>query len=107
MNLGELSLRPMKSFRSAFLLAILWLCLGGVQANGQNTLPASLSNDDFRSLIDTVSEPGGPFIFGNLTSNEPYYPDLIRDLLKTTKPDGVFIGVGPEQNFNYIAACRH
>ena len=71
-----------------------------------DSLPDRISNDTFVSLMQNLSEPSGSFLFENFVSNEPSYADLLRDLSKTTKPDGVYIGVGPEQNFNYIAALH-
>jgi len=73
---------------------------------GADSLPDRISNESFSKLMGNLSEPGGTFLFENFVSNEPNYADLLRDLGKATKPDGVFIGVGPEQNFNYIAALR-
>src|SRR4029077_16351098 len=38
--------------------------------------------------------------------NETGFQAVIPVLKQTTRPDGVYIGVGPEQNFTYIAAIR-
>ncbi len=36
-------------------------------------------------------------------SNEREFPSALPELKKTAKPDGIYLGVGPEQNFTYIA----
>jgi len=53
-----------------------------------------------------MSEPNGYFRSDNLLSNEIYYPAILADLLQRVKPGGVYLGVGPEQNFNYIVATK-
>ena len=72
----------------------------------QSQLPARLSNADFWSLMTTMSEPDGHFRSDNLVSNEIKYEWVIPELQQRLKPGGVYIGVGPEQNFTYIAALR-
>ena len=67
-------------------------------------LPERLSDEEFWSLSTALSEPAGTFEHSeNLVSNETRFVHLIR----TLRPSGgVYIGVGPEQNFSYIAALR-
>lgn len=69
-------------------------------------LPERLSDAEFWSLIDELSEPGGYFRSDNLLSNETWLQYVIPDLLAVAKPGGVYLGVGPEQNFTYIAALK-
>src|SRR5262245_3504707 len=69
-------------------------------------LPKELSNETFWKMIGEFSEPGGYFMYENFLSNEKSYQDPIPDLKKTVRPGGVYLGVGPEQNFTYIAALR-
>src|SRR5205814_8053106 len=54
-----------------------------------------------------LSEPGGYFrLEDNFTSNEMEIGQLYT-MLRTAKiSGGVYLGVGPEQNFTYIAAVR-
>ena len=42
----------------------------------------------------------------NLVSNEQWLQHIIPDLTRTIRPGGVYLGVGPEQNFTYIAAVK-
>ncbi len=69
-------------------------------------LPAKLSDQDFWKLSEELSEPGGTFRSDNLLSNELGFPSVIGDLVSRTKPGGVYMGVGPEQNFHYIVAIK-
>ena len=73
---------------------------------GSATLPEQLADKEFWSLSTTLSEPNGYFRSDNLVSNEIWMQHVIPDLLKATAPGRVYLGVGPEQNFTYIAATR-
>lgn len=86
------------------LAALLWV--PAVSLRGAATVPESLSDDAFWKLVERVSEPDGVFPAENFVSNEMKYGDAIRELVKSSKPGGVYLGVGPEQNFNYIAALH-
>jgi hypothetical protein len=67
----------------------------------RSTIPATLSDAEFWRLSTALSEPPGEFTHSdNLVSNEIYYVHTIRRLRAR---GGVYIGVGPEQNFSYIA----
>jgi hypothetical protein len=64
-------------------------------------IPASLKDDEFRNLSVSLSEPGGAFTHSdNLVSNETQFAHVVRML---EPGGGAYIGVGPEQNFSYIA----
>jgi hypothetical protein len=69
-------------------------------------VPAQLSDAVFWKLITDSSEAGGGFISENLVSNELGYPYVIPQLKERIPPGGTYIGVGPEQNFTYIAALQ-
>jgi hypothetical protein len=71
-------------------------------ACSRSTLPYSLSDRDYWSLIESLSEPAGSFTLSdNIVSNEPRFAEAIKWL---SPRGGVYLGVGPEQNFSYIAA---
>ena len=53
-----------------------------------------------------ASEVDGFFQSDNLVSNELTLQHIIPELLKGRAPGGVYLGVGPDQNFTYIAAMR-
>ena len=71
-----------------------------------DTLPASISDKDFWALNEQLSEPGGTFQSENLLSNEMTLSTVAAALAARVKPGGVYLGVGPEQNFTYITAIR-
>jgi hypothetical protein len=58
----------------------------------------------FSELIAALSEPGGHFDTDNLISNERSYLHAVTDLEEAGVSGGAYLGVGPEQNFSYIAA---
>ena len=70
-------------------------------------LPDRLSDAEFWSLVDSISEPGGYFrIEDNFTSNEREIGQLYTMLRERNTRGGVYLGVGPEQNLTYISAIR-
>ena len=69
-------------------------------------LPARLSDEEFWRLTVELSEPPGTFLFENYVSNEITYQRVIPELTQTVTPGKAYLGVGPEQNFTYIAAVR-
>src|SRR5262245_12416747 len=69
-------------------------------------LPPRLSDREFWRLSVEWSEPNGYFRSDNLTSNELLFEHVVADLVKRTRAGDVYLGVGPEQNFTYIAAVK-
>jgi hypothetical protein len=69
------------------------------------SLPARVSDQEFWAMIVGFSEPGGFFRSDNLISNETTFQHVIPDLQKAPHP-GAYLGVGPDQNFTYIAALK-
>src|SRR5262245_58656479 len=104
--------------RRAFLIAgaLVLLCIGAALLTFRpaqpvedlpsvpDTLPAQLSDEEFWQIISDFSEPSGYFRSDNLLSNESGLQDVIPKLKERIKPGGVYIGVGPEQNFTYALA---
>lgn len=70
------------------------------------TLPESLSAADFAKLSREMSEAGGYFLSDNFSSNETSYLHIVDKLKQIGATGGAYIGVGPEQNFTYIAKLR-
>jgi hypothetical protein len=91
---------------SALFILIACLFIAAPRFHAADTLPARLTDDDFWKLIENSSEAGGIFQSENFLSNETGFQAVIPVLNRTTKPGGVYMGVGPEQNFTYIAAIR-
>ena len=57
-------------------------------------------------MVNDLSEPGGYFHSDNFVSNELGFQYVIPDLLSTVGTGGVYVGVGPDQNFTYVAALK-
>jgi hypothetical protein len=91
--------------RAALALALL-LVLPLRPVAAAEDLPSKISDADFWQMIEDFSEPNGYFRFENFLSNESSFQQVIPTLQEKTKPGGVYLGVGPEQNFTYIAALR-
>ena len=99
--------------RTATILVSVLLLALAVPVTGQRggTLPVTLSDREFWSLIQQLSEPNGLFVSGsgspdNLLSNEIQVSTVASALARQVPASGVYLGVGPEQNFTYIAAIK-
>ncbi|HZI42808.1 MAG TPA: hypothetical protein VFD67_13915 [Gemmatimonadaceae bacterium] len=70
--------------------------------------PAQSARADsaFAKLVQRLSEPGGYFDSDNLISNETSYLHVLDGMRRLKVQGGAYIGVGPDQNFSYIAAVR-
>jgi hypothetical protein len=60
----------------------------------------------FAGTVARLSEPSGYFDSDNLISNETSYLHAVSHLRSGRVSGGAYIGVGPDQNFSYIAAIR-
>lgn len=86
-------------------LVLAALILAATFANAQS-LPSELSDREFWQLIADFSEADGFFRSDNLLSNEVWFQYVIPELTRTAKTERVYLGVGPEQNFTYMAALK-
>jgi len=68
-------------------------------------IPSQLSDEAFWNMVTEFSEPNRYFRADNFVSNETTFQYVIRELKKVT-PGGVYLGVGPDQNFTYVVAMR-
>lgn len=85
----------------AVAVALLLLCGADAPARTQTTSASAFAAD-----VAALSEPGGYFDTDNLISNERSYLEVVPDLKKRGVTGGAYLGVGPDQNFSYIAAIR-
>ncbi len=76
-----------------------------VSARGQS-LPQRIDDRTFWRMVEEMSEPGGYFRSDNFVSNETAFQQVIPRLQATIPAGGVYVGVGPDQNFTYIASLR-
>jgi hypothetical protein len=70
------------------------------------SLPSRLDDAAFWHLIEDFSEPNGFFRSDNFLSNEREYQWVLPTLVTNVPAGGVYLGVGPEQNFTYIVALK-
>ena len=80
--------------------------VSGSRVYAEDTLPARIDDRVFWQLIGALSEPDGDFQSENLLSNETEFPRIMAAVQRTVRPNGAYLGVGPEQNFNYIAVTH-
>src|SRR5215471_14515712 len=93
------------------LVVTLGVLLLNLCIRAADTLPSTISDAEFWSLIERISEPDGFFQSNsgstdNLLSNENQLSVVAATLSMRPKGASVYLGVGPEQNFTYIAAMR-
>lgn len=70
------------------------------------TPPAIAPESTFGKTFLRLSEPGGYFASENVVSNEMSYLHVLDGMRRIGVKGGAYIGVGPDQNFSYIAAIR-
>jgi hypothetical protein len=84
----------------------LFLCLTPTSRSAAQALPDRIDDREFWSIISDFSEPNGYFRSENLVSNETAFQHVIPTLTAQVTPASAYVGVGPDQNFTYIAALR-
>lgn len=95
----------MKKFFTLILAGAVWAT--SLAAQPAQRLPEKLTDAEFWALVSDISEPGGYFrISDNFTSNEMEVGTVSTMLRAAKISGGAYVGVGPEQNFSYIAAIR-
>lgn len=67
---------------------------------------AQVNQETFAFQIAKFSEPGGFFDTDNLISNERTYLHAIEKIKNLDLSGGIYLGVGPDQNFSYIAQLK-
>ena len=88
--------------RATALLSLLSLAIAAWALRGI----AQPTAQSFASRVERLSEEGGDFDTDNLISNERSYLEVVPALKAAGVSGGAYIGVGPDQNFSYIAQIR-
>jgi hypothetical protein len=94
------------------VICLIWvISVGGLSSAPSlripsETLPERLNDQEFWKMTEEFSEPNGFFRSDNLLSNEMTMQYVVPELVRRTQPGGAYMGVGPEQNFTYIAAVK-
>jgi hypothetical protein len=119
-------MKPRKHLASLAFMAAVWAIAAGFTAAqepkpqspagaqssnnvGQAKAPEkleSLPTAEFSRLIRELSDDAGYFRSDNFTSNETAYLTVVDTLKRLGASGGAYLGVGPEQNFTYIAKIR-
>ena len=86
--------------------AAVMLCVTPTSRAVTEALPQRLDDRTFWSLVAEFSEPNGFFRSDNLVSNETVFQHVIPALQQSLTPASAYVGVGPDQNFTYIAAMK-
>ncbi|OFV95266.1 MAG: hypothetical protein A3H28_03845, partial [Acidobacteria bacterium RIFCSPLOWO2_02_FULL_61_28] len=95
---------PVAAAVCVVVAAAVWVVRPELQpAQAQTPAQARAS---FAQLVSEFSEPNGEFDTDNLISNERSYLHVLPQLEQGGVSGGVYIGVGPDQNFSYIARIR-
>jgi hypothetical protein len=86
---------------------LLFLLLPIVGLDGRPADQADRLDDAaFWRLSSEFSEPNGYFQSDNLLSNERGFPEVVPEVARRASDRSAYVGVGPEQNFTYLAALR-
>ena len=91
------------------LVALVAISVAGLSrgiATRAAQLAPSLADTTFAATVERLSEAPGYFDSDNLISNETSYLHAVSKLHQMHVSGGAYIGVGPDQNFSYIAAVR-
>lgn len=88
------------------LAAVAVLSIGAAHGATPAAVPDRIDDAEFWRLVTTMSEPGGYFRSDNFISNEGELQYVIGDLQRVVPRGRAYVGVGPEQNFTYIAALE-
>src|ERR1044071_1074276 len=91
------------SFNRFLVAKLLVICLLPVAISAPRALK---DHKAFAALSNRLSEAGGYFDSDNLISNETSYLHVLGKLRELDVSNGVYIGVGPDQNFTYISKIR-
>ncbi|HYT67432.1 MAG TPA: hypothetical protein VEL51_13480 [Vicinamibacterales bacterium] len=90
----------------AVAISALLLCLTPTSRPTAEALPQRLDDRTFWTLVIEFSEPNGFFRSDNLVSNETVFQHVIPTLQQTLGQVSAYVGVGPDQNFTYIASLK-
>jgi hypothetical protein len=103
-----------RAMRGVLCIALLaGLCIAGAplaharkKARSDSRHADTIPIAEFSRMVREFSEEGGYFQADNFTSNETSYLHVVDKLRELGVSGGAYIGVGPEQNFTYIAKIR-
>ena len=87
--------------------AIGWMAVAVLACHAALPLHAQRAIDSsFAGLVARLSDGGGYFDSDNIITNEASYLHVASQLERVGVHGGVYMGVGPDQNFSYIALVK-
>ena len=103
-------LRFLHDFRHAIAFALVTVYFvaspAAMQRPDASVAARAEKRGEMQQLIDRITEPSGYFGSDNLVSNELSYQHVLSRLQMDGVSGGAYIGVGPDQNFTYIAHIK-
>ena len=103
----SLSRMGVRGLLAAVLILNCGLAARAGQAAGKTSATTGqISAAQFSRTIQDFSEEEGNFSSDNFVSNETGYLHVVDKLKQLGVSGGAYVGVGPEQNFTYIAKIR-
>lgn len=98
-------MKPKALLWSGLLLSLAF-AFGITAANRSSLKSDAISAREFSRIIEDFSEPEGYFFSDNFISNEEEYLKVVDKIKELGVSGGAYIGVGPEQNFTYVARVQ-
>ena len=95
-----------RAAREILLALTVALALSACAPQAQPQPQTELPQPGYAELYQRLSEQGGYFDSDNLISNETSYLHALDELRTRGVQGGAYVGVGPDQNFSYIAEIR-
>jgi len=92
--------------KSVMLLSVFFLLSFSPATSAQQKIEINEKRYDFSQVVARLSEKAGYFGSDNLVSNELSYQHVLGALSKMDVAGGAYLGVGPDQNFTYIAQIK-
>jgi hypothetical protein len=100
------SSRMIRTHAVAMLLIMGAVSVAPRVLSAPQNIPERLTDEAFWRMVSEFSEMGGYFRSDNFVSNETTFQYVIPELVTLGGSGGVYLGVGPDQNFTYIVALR-
>jgi hypothetical protein len=104
--MGNIQRRTFLSVGLVLIASASVLLLTAPSSRALESLPDRISDREYWQIVSDFSEEDGYFRFENFLSNEEAFQYVIPTLKEMTQSGGAYLGVGPEQNFTYLAALR-
>jgi hypothetical protein len=103
---GQSRVKRIRALVLVAMIVAIWPWSNRATSQAPSSLPSASNTSPFAALVERLSEPNGDFDTDNLISNESSYLHVMSALEQGGVTGGVYIGVGPDQNFSYIAHIR-